>query len=704
MRISTMFRQRSAWALLALILALALPAASQAQGPGGLGGLGGGGGKGDASGDPLGGLGTIGADQTRSEAERIRIDAVALRPTLNPGGEAAIAVRMLTTPGWKVWPGKGQDVLRPDIDEFAIRTQIAIGTPGDGPSAPGDLSTSRPEWIEAVGRVQWPEPSAVPNPLDAGQTETFGFKGEAVAYVPLILAADAPLGVTSLPVSILFQACDESTCLQPETRTVEVPVEIVEPGETGSIEGIPPGQRAERFAGFDDSVYAALREGEPRVIELDAFGLTLRLDASGALGLGLLFAVAALGGLLLNFTPCVLPVIPLKVMGLANSAKNPARTLALGTVMSAGVVFFWLVLGGLIATVSGFDAISSLFQMPAFTIGVGVFIAAMAIGMLGVFTVQLPKAAYLVNPSHETVPGSFVFGIMTAILSTPCTAPFMGGAAAWAAAQENKGIVLATFAAIGAGMALPYFVLSLNPKWVSKLPKSGPASEVVKQVMGLLMLAVAAFFAGTGLSGLFTEAPDPPSKAYWWAVAAFAAAAGVFLIARTFRISKRTGPRAVFTVVGLAIAGAGVGSAVSFTADGPVDWTYYTPERLDEAAERGDVIVVDFTAEWCLNCKALEKAVLYRDRVASILNAPGVTAMKVDLTGNNPRGQALLKEMDAVAIPLLVVLEPDAQGGTRLVFRSDAYTAEQVLNAIETAGGPATNTGRVASDDRSRRP
>ena len=111
-----------------------------------------------------------------------------------------------------------------------------------------------------------------------------------------------------------------------------------------------------------------------------------------------------------------------------------------------------------------------------------------AIGMAGFFTIQLPNKVYALQTSHETLGGSFVFGIMTAILSTPCTAPLMGAAAAWATTQ-SPATVLTVFGAIGIGMAIPYLILSAFPDLVKKMPRTGPASEVVKQVMGLLLLA-----------------------------------------------------------------------------------------------------------------------------------------------------------------------------------------------------------------------
>jgi thiol:disulfide interchange protein len=632
-----------------------------------------------------------------SAGEPVTVSATLLRRTVNPGAELAVAIELTTADGWKVWPGVGQDVLPANVDELAIRTAAAVGKPTASMNPGGGLTTDRPSWVFAAGRVQWPTPSEASNPLGGEPAMVPVIAGESVAYMPVLVTTNIEPGEYTLPVTVRWQSCDADTCLPPAVKTIDLAFEVVAPGETGGLPERDEQAIAALFDEFDESVFASLREGEPEFIEFDAFGWTVTIDASGFVGLGLLLVIAAFGGFLLNFTPCVLPVIPLKVMGLAQHAGDAKRTLFLGVVMSAGVVFFWLVLGGLVAFVSGFNAISALFQVPWFTLGVGVFIAAMAVGMLGLFTIQLPQSVYMVNPSQESVPGSFLFGIMTAILSTPCTAPFMGAAAAWAAAQENKAIVLGTFTAIGVGMALPYFVLSANPKWVSKLPKAGEGSEVVKKTMGLLMLAVAAFFAGTGLSGVLTTAPDPPSKLYWWVVGGFVALAGVYVLVKTVKLAKRRRAIVAFSVLGVFFMALGAVGPVSFTAKGPIDWVYYTPERFDAARDDGDVIVLDFTAEWCLNCKALEEAVLFRERVHTRLNGPGVVPMKIDLTGSNPDGQAKLDELGRVAIPLLAVFGPER---AEPVFMSDAYTVQQVLDAIDEAwGGAAVEADDIAPEE-----
>jgi thiol:disulfide interchange protein len=152
----------------------------------------------------------------------------------------------------------------------------------------------------------------------------------------------------------------------------------------------------------------------------------------GTSNLYFLLLIAGVGGLLINFTPCVLPLIPIKIVGLSQAAGNRSRCLALGVMLSLGVVAFWFGLGLAISSISGFNTANQFFQYPAFTIGVGAIICVMAIGMSGLFTIRLPDWIYRINPSQDSIGGSFLFGIMTAVLSTPCTAPFMGAAAAWA--------------------------------------------------------------------------------------------------------------------------------------------------------------------------------------------------------------------------------------------------------------------------------
>ena len=590
----------------------------------------------------------------------VEVRVVAAADVVRPGGDLPVAIELAIDPGWHLWTNEGTTLEGADEFEGAIRTVISVTAPAGLEADPGFMA--------------WPEPHLISADLGEGPQSYAVFEGKSVVYLPVTVATDATDGTVELAFTIDFQACDDQTCLAPATVKIALPISIAADAASG-------GEASALFADFDPSVFGRIRSGEkaPEIVDFDAFGLKLSVDIRGA-GFLLLLLLAAIGGLLLNFTPCVLPVIPLKIMSLSQAAGNRGRCFLLGLAMSLGVIAFWLGLGIAVASISGFTATNQLFQSPVFTISIGVVIAVLAIGMMGLFSVRLPQALYMIEPRHDTVIGSFGFGIMTAVLSTPCTAPFMGSAVVWAVTGTITTVLL-VFGAVGLGMAFPYLVLAAFPALVKNMPRTGPASDLIKQVMGLLLLAAAAYFAGAGLSGLMVEPPAPPSRLYWWAVGLVAAAAGLLMMLRTFRITPRIGPRIVFGGLGALILAASILVAVRMTDKGPIDWIYYTPERLAEARSDGDVVVLDFTAEWCLNCKTLEATVLATKQVAAALNGDGVVAMKVDLTGNNEAGNALLRESGRLTIPLLVVLAAD---GTE-IFKSDAYTPRQVLDAIAQA-------------------
>jgi thiol:disulfide interchange protein DsbD len=618
--------------------------------------------------------------------DRVTVSVQWSQQEARPGDQRVLAVVFEAKQGWHINP---QFARARSIEAFrAIGTEV--GFERSRQAGPNQRALRPPRQADGrvsnmqFGSLQWPEPHR----LDVGYVEDNipAYTGKTVVYLPVMVSDDAEPGTLQIPLKVRYQSCDDQQCLRPVTESLNVEMEIVSEATTAAG-ATSNHDDAGLFEGFDSSAFAQMQQGSggPNYITFNAFGWLgeegIRINAGTWLGFGAMLIIAAVGGMLLNFTPCVLPVIPLKVMGLANSAGSRRRTLMLGSVMAAGVAGFWLMLGLMISSVSAVTSANQLFQYPAFTITMGLVIAIMAVGMCGLFTIQLPKWVYTITPNQESSTGSFGFGMMTAVLSTPCTAPFMGAAAGWAAVQSPI-VSLSTFLAIGIGMAAPYFVLSAFPQLANRMPRTGPGSEVLKQVLGLLMLAAATFFVGSGLSVWLNQPPDPPSLAYWWGVGGFVAAAGFWLIVRVFQITGRLRPRIIWASVGaFAILCAGVG-ANALDSRGPINWRFYTPQRFENAKSSGKVVVMDFTADWCLNCKALEHSVLFDQRVVEALDQRSVTPIKVDITSrSNEAGWSMLKKMDRVTIPLLVVFAPDGE----VVFTSDAYEVGQVLSAIEEA-------------------
>lgn len=650
---------------------------------------------------------TPAASAPDANAPKVRPSVRASASTIARGEGLAIALILEFQPHWHAWPGQGQNVLPPEIDEFAIRTTLALA--------------DAPPWISAVGPVQWPTPAPgkVADFNNPGKTITVPlFQDRIVAYLPILIAKDAPLGEQKLGIAVGYQACDETLCEMPEDITLDVTLQIA---ESGAGSNLAPADDAD-FNAFDASVLEGLRSGAigsspaaraendppadpataaaPPTSGSTFFGVSLS-GLSGPRGLVILTLLGMLGGFILNLTPCVLPVIPIKVLTLTKHAGSPGRSLMLAFFMSLGVIAFWLALGVPAAFVSSLADPSRLFGIWWLTTGIGLLIGLMGLGIMGLFSINLPQAVYMVNPETDSPGGSFMFGVMTAVLGLPCFG-FVAGALLPAAATFGSLTTILIFGALGVGMAAPYLILAARPQWVERVPRTGPASELVKQVMGLLLIAAAAYFFGAGMIALVQDYPYLGKLLHWWGVAVFGSIAGLWLAYRTFKITRKPTPRAVFGVIAIIIASGGIFAALTMTNQARHNyirteaatataeqsggwvrgaWVNYRPGLADRARKEGKIVVLDFTAEWCINCKTLKAAVLDVDPVRSAFDADDVVLIEVDLTSRRAPGWELLRSLGQTGIPLLTIQGPKQE----TPWLSNAYTAPQVLAAMQAA-------------------
>jgi thiol:disulfide interchange protein DsbD len=592
---------------------------------------------------------------------------------LTPAGEVEETVTVQTA--WstdKALPGGALVMaLRLDIRSGyhinADAAQIRLGEGGFVPFPTAVKVARAPDGLVAES-AYYPKAHAVQ--LDFAEQELMVFDGQITIYLPIRLDAAVTPSSAVVGLELVYQACGDNFCLLPETRELQVPLEIAPAGTP--TRAVNPGL----FAAY----LPKTAPDDADRVRFDVFGWGFALDTSSWIGWGLLLLIAGIGGLLLNVTPCVLPMIPIKIISLSQASRHHPKSLGLGLAMFSGVLFFWLTLGLLIGLVSEVTAANQLFHYPLLTIGIGVVIAAMGLSVFGTGAFPLPGFVYRLSPEQSRWSGSFGVGILTAVLSTPCTAPFMGAAAAWAATRQPATTML-TFAAIGTGMGLPYLILSAFPSLVNRMPKSGPVSELVKQSMGIFILAAAAYFVGVGVSAWMAAPADLPHRFYWWPVSILCALAGLRLTVGALRIGTALRSRALLGLAGLIIAAASISGGFSLIDRGPIDWKPYSPGSLEQARSAGKTVVMVFTAEWCLNCKALEQSVFKDPRIIALLDSENILPIKVDITGHNPAGKAKLREIGHLTIPLLLVYSP---GGCR-VLKSDFYTVEQVAAAVEEA-------------------
>ncbi len=433
-----------------------------------------------------------------------------------------------------------------------------------------------------------------------------------------------------------------------------------------------PGKAIEREKADTPTIRAADQYELKRVV----------LDSSTHGSLSYYIALAFVGGLILNLMPCVLPVIGLKVMSFVEqSGHSRANAFVLNLWFGAGIVFVFLLLGLLAATLG--LSWGGQFGNTAFNVTIAAVVFAMALSLLGVWEIPIPgffgSGSVQSAAAKEGPLGAFLKGVITTVLATPCTAPFMASAIAWAVTQP-VGATLAVFATLGVGMASPYILVGVYPELLRFLPKPGPWMETFKQISGFVLLATVVFI----LSFIDTLAVVPTLALL------LGIAVACWLVART-PLTAEFGDR----LKSWSFAGAVVLAFVALSFGGlyrlatepsNMAWQPFSLERLKQVAvDEGRTVLVDFSAEWCLNCKFFEKTVLHTKPVEQAIAHSGAVTMYGDYTKYPPEIAETIKALGGNGVPVIAIFPGDAPYEP-IVF-CGGYRQQQLIAALERATG-----------------
>ena len=408
-----------------------------------------------------------------------------------------------------------------------------------------------------------------------------------------------------------------------------------------------------------------------------------------AYGFFAILGLAVLGGLILNLMPCVLPVLSIKLLSVvSHGGESPGRVRAGFLASAAGIVVCFLVLGTVAVALQSAGLAAGWgiqFQQPAFLAFMIAVITLFACNMWGLFEIRLPGAVSdaAVNASGDDgngLRGHFMTGAFATLLATPCTAPFLGTAVGFALSR-GPAEIYAVFLALGIGLALPWIVVAAFPVMVNRLPKPGPWMITLKRILSVALIGTALWL----LSVLWFQIGGPAS-----AMIALLMVAIAFIVWQYRHLSERA-RFATWVVIGLLTAISMVG-ADSFADAGRERlieaedkvWRDFDLAAIDAEVAKGNTVLVDVTADWCLTCQVNKSLVLNRGQVAEILGAGSVIAMKADWTKPDPAISAYLKSFGRFGIPFNVVYGPTAPKGVPL---PEILTESAVLAAFERAGG-----------------
>ena len=411
-------------------------------------------------------------------------------------------------------------------------------------------------------------------------------------------------------------------------------------------------------------------------------------NASASLPALMLFAI--LGGLILNLMPCVFPVLSIKAIGLVEQAKkHPAAVRAKGVVFALGVISSMLCLAAvLLALRSGGEQIGWGFQLqsPLFVTFLVYLLLAVGLNLSGVFEVGGGLAGVGDGLTQgDSYRASFFTGVLTTLVATPCTAPYMAFAVGAALTQPPMA-ALGIFAALGFGLALPYLLLSFAPWMRRALPKPGAWMDTLKQVFAFPIYASAAwllwvlaqqtssFGLGAALAGAILIAfaawayQKSKSSSTGGRVTALATAALAVLLALVLPVR----------FADVAAAAPGVSAGGAHAAD---QWQPYDAAEVAKLSAAGQPLLVNFTASWCLTCLVNERNAFADSAVQEVFRSKRVTLMKGDWTNRDPAITRALASFGRAGVPLYVVYN-SKPGSSEPVVLPQLLTASVVQQAF----------------------
>jgi len=541
-----------------------------------------------------------------------------------------------------------------------------------------------------IGPTEWPEPEVFRDLAADGDRaiETYGYTGQVLLVSHIVPRAtfDGPIRLGS---KARFIAC-KIICVPGEVeleRTLMLGAGRL-PGDA------PPSELTALFDRYQARVVAA---DDPRFRGQESLGGGLTpspapASAAAPRSIGLLraFLLALLGGLILNAMPCVLPILAIKTVGLAEIARESRRRVAAhGLVYTAGILCsMWLLAGAVLGLRQAGLAVGwgFQFQEPLFLAGISIVLLLFALNLFGIWEIT-PSFSRLATVGNESkgLRRSFFDGFLAVTLATPCSAPFLGTAVGFAFAGGAVEIAV-IFTSIGLGLAIPFALVSFVPSWARWMPRSGPWMARLRAGLGFALLATMTWLlwllggaGGNDLLGLVLALLVAIALAAWvlgqlqlggrvTAVRLTLAAIGVTIVAGLSALSLVPTPDRS-------------GTQALVGASGALTWQSFDRSRIRADLENERAVFVYFTADWCVTCKLNESLVLESDRVVSELARLDFATYRGDWTLRDPNIRDELQRFGKAGVPVYLVYGPTRPHDDPLIL-PEVLTIERMLNAL----------------------
>jgi thiol:disulfide interchange protein DsbD len=572
------------------------------------------------------------------------------------------------------------DKIKPG-DSYQIAVEVQIKEPyhinAQKPSEdyliPTTLNLKSGEGI-AIGQYTYPD----------AEMKTFAFSESPLAvyeetiYIFTTISVSPDYTGTEIPLNgtIGYQACDDQTCQAPD--------------ELSFSEMLPVATPDEKITPINQDIFASMPTAAQISTEnVEESGLSKTLAQKGWF---LTFALVFLGGLALNLTPCVYPLIPITISYFGGQAEGKR-----GSVISHAIIY---VLGmaitysilGVIAALTG-SLFGAALQNPIVLIFIALVLVLLSLSMFDLYEIRVP--AFLSNfagGAKKGYFGTFFMGLTVGIVAAPCIGPFVLALLTFVGERGDVFLGFWLFFVLALGLGMPFLFLGIFSGSINKIPRSGAWMIWVRKIFGFILIAMAIYF----LDPLI-----PNTLLYHFSLALTMLLGGIYMawIEPTTSTGKvfpviRNLIGIIFFVIAVIFGTLGIQSyfennvqqmqALSGeSAADQIQWFNYSGEKLDEAVSTGKPVMIDFYADWCIPCKELEKFTFSDPDVVDISRQ--FIMLKVDLTKSNDARVKELKDLYQIkGVPTLVFI--DSQGNELSKLRVVGFMEkEDFLPIMESA-------------------
>ncbi|MBV8138396.1 MAG: thioredoxin family protein [Deltaproteobacteria bacterium] len=550
--------------------------------------------------------------------EVVQIAGLKLDHPLAPGGTSNLLVDASVMAGWHI------NSNHPLSDEY-IPTVVRV-------TGPASVS---------AGPVQYPKAEEVALQFSGGDQLSV-FSGILMLSVPLTAVVNfTPAG--DLTVSIDYQACDNLQCLRPTTVSATIALTALQGATAGATTGAGPvgtGTSASAPTGVVENVFA---------------------HHGWVLG----FLAVLLGGLALNLTPCVYPLIGVTIAYFGNQGGGPRRVFALAVAYVLGIALMFSAVGVAVALSGGL--FGAAMQNPLVLSAIAAMLVALALSSFGVFVLQPPQ--WLMNRAGVARPGyagALLMGLGMGVVAAPCIGPIVLGLLLMVERSGNPLFGFALFFTLAVGLGLPYVALALAAGSIRQLPRSGEWLAWVEQLFGFVLIGLAIYFLD----------PVVPGHLMGRILPFYAAGAGIWLGFGT-RAGRAWRPFLVFRVVmGAAAVAALIYFAIPRAMPKPLMFEPFDTSLLASAGQTRTPVLIDFSADWCIPCREMEHSTFLNPLV--VKEASRFVRLRADLTHQDKTNQDLMSKFQIQGVPTTVMIDSSGRVQVQKVgyIGSDEFLAD----------------------------